>query len=224
MAHSENASRGGSRGGASGPLLRAQLSIEPDRAGNCAVIEEGGDAQDISQHLKTDSSTFEHDTVEHTASGGECHTQMTVTDGMTDDRAYVKSPITTGCICPVFQEHDCIPEIKETKAGSIIVVISFPERETLREVIHDLRAVGASVTVEWLVDGNDCRATMEIDVCSITDKQREAMDVALEKGYYETPRRTDLGELSEELGISESAASQRLNAAETKLVKSFLED
>jgi predicted DNA binding protein len=41
-------------------------------------------------------------------------------------------------------------------------------------------------------------------------------------GYYEQPRTTDLGAIADELGVSESAVSQRLNNAETKLVEAYL--
>jgi len=44
----------------------------------------------------------------------------------------------------------------------------------------------------------------------LTDDQREALEAALEAGYFEVPRRTNLVELADQLGISDSALSQRL--------------
>lgn len=43
-----------------------------------------------------------------------------------------------------------------------------------------------------------------------TDKQRETVELAVERGYFEIPRRTSLAALSEELGVSEQAVSERL--------------
>lgn len=44
----------------------------------------------------------------------------------------------------------------------------------------------------------------------LTETQRETLRVALEDGYFDVPRRTNLVELADELDISDSAASQRL--------------
>lgn len=44
----------------------------------------------------------------------------------------------------------------------------------------------------------------------LTDAQREALLLAWERGYFEVPRGTDLMALAAELGLSDSAVSQRL--------------
>lgn len=218
MAHSERAAHGGTQNGAGGSVLRAQLAVEPHAESSCAVVNTGADAEDVSQHLKTGVET-------HTdGSCGECHTEMSFAPETGRDSAYLKSTVTSRCICPVFEKHDCIPRIQGVRSGTITVVLTIPRREALREIITDLRAVGASVSVDWLVNGSGGESTAEIDVSTITDKQQEAMETALEMGYYETPREAALGELADELDISESAASQRLNAAETKLVKAYLDE
>jgi predicted DNA binding protein len=64
--------------------------------------------------------------------------------------------------------------------------------------------------------------TVEFDLGSLTDKQRQTLRLALRTGYYERPRETDLTELATELGISKSAVSQRLRTAEHKLIKQAL--
>lgn len=197
-------------------LLRAQLAVTPDIESSCVVLGEGSEAEEISHQLKTKPSGDGSD------NSDECHAQVTRPDD--GGREYFKSTTTAACICPVFKEHDCIPEIKGVKNGSVIVVVSVPDRSVLRNVIEGLRDVDATVSVEWLVNGSGGGSTAEIDVSAITAKQQEALETALAEGYYETPRESDLSELAEKLGVSESATSQRLNAAETKLVKSFLEE
>lgn len=214
MAHSENTGQG--RTVEQEQLLRAQLIIEPHPDSNCAVVNEGKDAQAISHDLKFDPSAAE-------SGSCECHTEMNF-ENPADGRAYLKSGVYSKCICPVFENHDCIPKIEAVRDGAIVMVLTVPGREQLRAILADLEAVQASVSVDWLVRGSDREATAEINVDDITDKQLEALELALDAGYYETPRQTNLGEIADELGISESAASQRLNAAETKLVKSFLEE
>lgn len=224
MAHSTNANQG-SNTGAPEPVLRAQLAIEPPPESGCAVVNNGEDATAVTQHLKTGSTECDNaESAGGRAQCGECHTEMSFSEESDEERAYLKSAVRTNCICPIFEEHDCIPQIKAVRSGSIIVVLTVPRRDVLREIISDIRAVGASISVDWLVDGNDGNSTTEIDVSTVTKKQQEAIEIAKERGYYETPREADLGDVANELGISESAASQRLNAAETKLVTAFLEE
>lgn len=203
-------------------VLRAHLAVEPHPDSSCAVVDDGREVSDLTHHLKF---------VPGACSGactptecGECHTEVAYADEDGDERTYVTTPVSSHCICPVFASHDCIPHIDGVESGAIMVTLTVPSREVLKDIIADLRRVGATVNVEWLVNGRNGSRTAEIDVSSITDKQREALELAMESGFYEKPRETDLGAIANELGISESAASQRLNAAETKLVRSFLAD
>lgn len=207
-------------------FLRAQLAITPDAESNCAVVEEGTDSKDVTQHIKTDLSQLAGGTNGEDPESvicNECHTEL-APDDPDGNRTYLTAEVHSKCVCPIFENHNCIPRIKSVQNGSIITVITVPTREELRAIIADLHAIDATISVDWLVKGSERDATTEIDVGSITEKQREALELAKESGYYETPRETSLGELANELGISESAASQRLNGAETKLVKSFLEE
>lgn len=203
------------------PVLRAKLAIEPDPSSNCAILREGSNARSITHQIKSGTHSTQEES-RHVIGRAECHTELSF-EGENSTRQYLKSAVTGNCICPVFRQHDCIPKITGINANAIIVIVIVPSRSALRDVISDLREVNASVSVEWLVNGGGDSATAEIDVSTITTKQRDALETALELGYYDTPRKTDLSELATQLDISESAASQRLNAAETKLVKSFLD-
>lgn len=51
------------------------------------------------------------------------------------------------------------------------------------------------------------------DSTNLTDRQREALELAYERGYFETPRRVSLEELADELDISRQAFSARLRRA-----------
>jgi predicted DNA binding protein len=198
-------------------VLRAQLVVEPHSESSCAVLESGTDATEITHQVKPGGCT------DDAAGCGECHTELTVETDGEQRRTYLQSPVESTCICPVFEHHDCIQRIVDVREGQLVVALTVPERAALQDIISDLRSVGATVSVDWLVDGRDTDATAEIDVGSITENQQEAMRTAEELGYYETPRRADLGAVADALGISESAASQRLNAAERKLVDAFLD-
>lgn len=58
----------------------------------------------------------------------------------------------------------------------------------------------------------------------LTERQREVVVVAAEQGYYETPRRATLTEVSESLGISKATGSDVLHRAEGKVMTWFIEE
>lgn len=56
----------------------------------------------------------------------------------------------------------------------------------------------------------------------LTANQRETLTRAYEDGYYSVPRKTSIRKLGEELGISDSAVSQRLRRGEGSLIAATL--
>jgi predicted DNA binding protein len=56
----------------------------------------------------------------------------------------------------------------------------------------------------------------------LTDRQQEALTLALSRGYYESPRQVSTDELADELGISQPATSDLLRRAERQLMSSAL--
>lgn len=57
----------------------------------------------------------------------------------------------------------------------------------------------------------------------LTEEQYETLLMAVEKGYFEIPRRTTMEELAEEFGISHQALSERLRRGHRMLIESALE-
>ncbi|MFD1511834.1 helix-turn-helix domain-containing protein [Halomarina rubra] len=53
---------------------------------------------------------------------------------------------------------------------------------------------------------------------NLTRRQRETVVLALEKGYFEVPRKATLADLAVEFDVSEQAISQRLRRAYSRLV------
>ncbi|WP_135302269.1 helix-turn-helix domain-containing protein [Haloarcula amylovorans] len=56
----------------------------------------------------------------------------------------------------------------------------------------------------------------------LSQEQREALVLALDRGYFETPSETSLGELAEELGISRQAVSTRIRHGNEKILRGVL--
>lgn len=86
--------------------------------------------------------------------------------------------------------------------------LRFDGSERLREFYGRCEAEELPVEVETIHDLAFQRAGEA--AVDLTDAQREALAVALEAGYFDVPRGIDLVGLAEELGVSDSAVSQRL--------------
>ena len=57
---------------------------------------------------------------------------------------------------------------------------------------------------------------------NLTSKQKMAIELAIQEGYYKRPRRIDLRRLARIMGISLATYQQHLRAAEEKLIPSML--
>jgi len=147
---------------------------------------------------------------------GDRETCQVAVDG-TESRGYERTPVEDACPCSVFDEHDCISRLDSIRDGRLLFSLVVPDREVLRSVIGDLRAGGATVSLERIhteTEGDEMRT----DGVSLTPKQREVLVLAVESGYYDRPREATLDDLADEIGVTPSAVSQRLNAVERKLV------
>lgn len=58
----------------------------------------------------------------------------------------------------------------------------------------------------------------------VTERQREALESAYERGYFERPREATQEEIAEELDISAAAAGDRLRRGTANLVEAVLRD
>jgi predicted DNA binding protein len=56
----------------------------------------------------------------------------------------------------------------------------------------------------------------------LTETQREALVLAYERGYFDTPRETSLEEVAEELGITQQSLSSRLRRGHRRLIRATL--
>lgn len=59
---------------------------------------------------------------------------------------------------------------------------------------------------------------------AVTERQREALESAYERGYFERPREATQEEIAEELDISAAAAGDRLRRGTANLVEAVLRD
>lgn len=87
--------------------------------------------------------------------------------------------------------------------------LRFPSQDDLRSFDDYCEGLGIRFTLERLMDV----PPPQVAGLDLTADQREALRVAFEHGYFEVPRGVTLAELSDHLGISHQAASERLRRA-----------
>lgn len=213
--------------GQTGPSLEATIAIEPNRTLDCPLFA-GDEIDQLRQSLsfestdiaKAETAESETERVAETTEG-TCNTALA--SGADGEGTYVRSQIRPGCFCLQFHQVECIPTFERTSHGSVIVTVQVPDREVLRELIERLRQTDAHVSVRGISQtGGEADGTIRIDTAEVTEKQLEALEVAVETGYYDTPRGADLDVLADRLGVSKSAVSQRLKAVESRFARKLV--
>jgi predicted DNA binding protein len=112
----------------------------------------------------------------------------------------------------------------QRESRPLTLVLEVPDRGSLIELLSAIEERGVSaVTREIRRPQESTGQQVHVDLGVLTEKQRRALELALEGGYYERPREIDLTSIAEQLDISKSAVSQRLRSAERKLIQNTLE-
>ncbi|WP_435077164.1 helix-turn-helix domain-containing protein [Halococcus sp. AFM35] len=96
--------------------------------------------------------------------------------------------------------------------------VLYPDRDSLSKTVQFAEDNGLTFDVKAIrqLDGQPAGRY------GLTEAQFEALETALEAGYYEVPRETDQSDLAEELDISHQALSERLRRATGALIEDTL--
>jgi len=115
--------------------------------------------------------------------------------------------------------EDGVPDADE----AIRMTLTFADASAGQEILQCLADTDGEV--EFTVDcvSRDGSRSCTIDVGTVSQNRLETARLAVEHGYYESPRRSSLSELAEVQGVSESAISQKLAAVERTLVTALVE-
>jgi predicted DNA binding protein len=105
----------------------------------------------------------------------------------------------------------------------LFVTLKVEDRSVLQRVVDQYSTLESDIKMISIVDpSRDDVNSLSVDVSDVTEKQWEALEVAHELGHYSTQRGGNLADIADVLGISKSAASQRLRAAEGKIMSAIL--
>ncbi|TKX81158.1 helix-turn-helix domain-containing protein [Halorubrum sp. SD626R] len=187
--------------------LRVDLEVDPADEWDCPIVSQAESAADVTVNAVGDECT-----VEVRPEGAE---------GIRRDRGEV----TDDCLCRVFQEFGYVPHVRRVDEGTVLVTSYVDDRDAVREVVAALREALDRVRLVRLavVSGPESTEQATVNLSALTPKQREGMELAVVRGYFDDGADVSLGDLAAELSISKSALSQRLRGAQAKLVTDVFE-
>ncbi|RQH01386.1 helix-turn-helix domain-containing protein [Natrarchaeobius oligotrophus] len=97
------------------------------------------------------------------------------------------------------------------------VEMRFPDRESFvsyhafledERVEFELHRLASGADAQWRDAGG-----------TVTDSQREALEIAYERGFFDVPRETTLAAIADVLEISPQAVSERLRRGQARLIE-----
>ncbi|MGQ3328408.1 MULTISPECIES: helix-turn-helix domain-containing protein [Halorubrum] len=182
--------------------LRVDLDIDPSDDWDCPIVSETPDASDVAVN----------------AVGHECTADVQPVDG--DGPVRARGEVSDDCLCRTFQRFGCVPQVQRVEGGTMLVTTYVDDRDTVRDVVGALRETLDYVRLVRLavVEGPEATEQATFDLSELTPKQREGLELAVVRGYFDDDGDVALGDLAAELDISKSALSQRLRTAQAKLV------
>jgi predicted DNA binding protein len=116
-------------------------------------------------------------------------------------------------------EHGGVVLEASGEDGHWRLLLRFPDRAALAACYESCRAEGLGLELLSVHDTDSPGGAL----AGLTDPQREALESAVEMGYFEVPRRATLTDLAAELGVSDSAVSQRLRRGIGSVVAASLD-
>lgn len=118
----------------------------------------------------------------------------------------------------VFQDPVVIvPPVEFTAEGTVTFSVFGPSGAVQAAIDRFDEALDATVT-----EVTGLERTPGMFESRLSDRQRDAIDAALELGYYEIPREADHEDVATAIGCAPSTAAEHLRKAESKLLRSML--
>lgn len=135
------------------------------------------------------------------------------------------------------QYHDAVPTVaaQYLDGGALFEVVREGATATWRVLVRDDERVGMmydavtgrladAVSVEFdSVERAEGWHNPLAGRVSLPEEQRETLELAVERGYFEEPRAVSVDELASELGVARSTASYRLRRATAALTEAYVD-
>jgi len=140
---------------------------------------------------------------------------VAITDCLAEDYAAVD---------PLVAAHDCVlvPPLSYVDGDRLLRVLAL-DGERLAGLYEDLRG---SWTVEVVrkdaavaADAAMPAERAENPLAALSARQREALEIAVEDGYYERPRAIATADVAERMGVGRRTAAEHLRKAEQRVLE-----
>lgn len=95
----------------------------------------------------------------------------------------------------------------------------FPDRDAVARFRDDCASLDIDLSVEAIYESDSGQLAGQF---GLSQPQREALLLAVERGYFKVPRQASLADLADVLGVSSQAASERLRRGLDSLVEQTL--
>ncbi len=116
--------------------------------------------------------------------------------------------------CKAILRSDCYLRSAKTRGGGLVEWHVIASREgALSELIDELKKGGCSIKL---------LSKKNVDDSSfVTRRQETAVRAALDKGYYDYPRRVSLQEMARSFGVTSSTMGEILQRGERNIIREF---
>lgn len=114
---------------------------------------------------------------------------------------------------PTYEDgYEYLTILSEDRAevSRAVTALEFDSVEVVRIVSHFGKEIGFSL-LEW-----------QRLIRSVSEDERELLHLAIERGYYDVPRRISLAELADAAGVVKSTASRRLRTVESTAMETIV--
>jgi predicted DNA binding protein len=98
--------------------------------------------------------------------------------------------------------------------------IRFPDHEDLSTFHERTRSEGIPLSVTRIVGLRDTEENGDMN--GITPEQRDALTLAVERGFFKVPRQVSLEQVAKELDISQQATSERIRRGADTMLSNLL--
>ncbi|ELZ52680.1 MULTISPECIES: helix-turn-helix domain-containing protein [Halorubrum] len=134
----------------------------------------------------------------------------------------------TDPILDAIADHDTITHSSVMAEDDGMITVQVEALVPLLQTV----AKRAGVPIEMPVEIRDVGADFEVEYVqkrvnpggSLTERQREVLFEAVDRGYYDVPRETTLTEVADHVGIAKSTCSEVLQRVERTIVREFVDD
>lgn len=206
--------------------VRVELSIDSPEACPVAAIadEAGTTVTNVARSSPQNGQVIEEFTVAETNGTLESHEDVEYVLGTENGGRYRIERDRSNCLCETIETFSCPVSNIHTDGDQLVLTFHAPDIDRTRAIIKRLNELYGGVSLQSLQqNGALDDDSVLVDRSTLTDRQGEVLETAVEMGYFEYPKGANAGEVAEALDISLSTFTEHLAAALSKVLDQVVE-